>query len=282
MAKKSPPNFRSETFFRSRRPGQGPDWIDCGILIKSGPEQGYRDRIQPERFVVIYVLRGSGSYIDGQGISHCVRAGDLIPHVPGSVHSVIPDDDGDWGEFFMQVPAVFFRALSEMDHLPNDDGVRHPGLRTDLALGIEELMDAVRRADEPDAPRLLNQAHALLNRFYRPPTELSGDPTHQAAIKAACDALSKPDAASVDIAALAEQHGLSYERLRKLFRQSVGLPPGEYRIRRRIDRARAMIAEQGLSNKAIAFALGYPDPFAFSKQFKKYVGMSPSEFRRHL
>ncbi|MEM6852975.1 MAG: helix-turn-helix domain-containing protein [Planctomycetota bacterium] len=274
--------IRSEAFFRSYRSGSGASWIDCGVLAKTGPRQGYRDRVVADRFVVIYVLRGQGLYIDGRCESHTLGPGDVVPHVPGRPHSIVPEPDGQWVEFFMQLPAVFFRALCDMGHLPDSDQTLQPGLRSDLTLGYQQLMDAAREADEPDAPRLLSQAHDLLLRFYRSEPSGGAAVTHQPAIEAACEALSGVDADHVDLSALAEEHGLSYERLRKLFRQSVGLPPGEYRIRRRIDRARAMIAERGQSNKAIAFALGYADPFAFSKQFKKYVGVSPSVFRRRL
>ncbi|MBB6431621.1 helix-turn-helix domain-containing protein [Algisphaera agarilytica] len=275
-------DYRNDTFYRSGRPERGPAWFDCGVLIKNDLSLSYRNRVIEDRLVVVFLLQGSGLYVDGDGRAHRVKAGDLVPHVPGRRHSMVPDENGGWVEFFMQVPAVFFRALSDMGHLPDDDGIRHPGVRKDLLAGIDDLMDAVRDADELDAPRLLNQAHGLLNDFYRPASEVVGEGSHQAAIEAVCEALSGVDGAEVDVSAMAEAYGLSYERLRKLFREKVGLPPGEYRIRRRIDRARTMIAERGLSNKAVAFELGYPDPFAFSKQFKKYVGMSPSAFRAHL
>ena len=80
--------------------------------------------------------------------------------------------------------------------------------------------------------------------------------------------------------ALSARLGLGYERFRKVFRQRVGMSPGEYRIRRRIDRARALIAQHRLSNTQVAHALGYRDPFTFSKQFKQVVGVSPGAFRR--
>ncbi|MEM9418347.1 MAG: AraC family transcriptional regulator [Planctomycetota bacterium] len=275
-------DYQNEAFYRSGRLARGAAWIDCGVLVKDDSILGYRNRLIEDRLVVIFLLQGSGLYVDGDGRSHPVRAGDLVPHIPGRRHSMIPYESGGWVEFFMQVPAVFFHALSDMGHIPDDDGLRHPGVRKDLLAGIARLMDSMRNADELDAPRLLNQAHGLLNAFYKPAPEVAGEDSHQAVIEAVCEALSGEDAAAVDLPAMAEQYGLSYERLRKLFRDTVGLPPGEYRIRRRIDRARTMIAERGLSNKAVAFELGYPDPFAFSKQFKKYVGMSPSAFRAHL
>src|SRR5690606_2189614 len=67
----------------------------------------------------------------------------------------------------------------------------------------------------------------------------------------------------VSVAQIAARLSLSYERFRKVFREHVGVPPGEYRIRRRIDAARALLAQGGLTNKEVAYRLGYVDPFTF-------------------
>jgi AraC-like DNA-binding protein len=79
---------------------------------------------------------------------------------------------------------------------------------------------------------------------------------------------------------LLDAHGISYERFRKIFREQTGLSPNDYRIRRRMDLARAMLVQQRSSIKQIAYTLGYPDPFSFSRQFKQVVGVPPKHFTR--
>lgn len=68
--------------------------------------------------------------------------------------------------------------------------------------------------------------------------------------------------------------------IRKLFKEIVGIAPGEYFIQSRINVAKAMLLENRGSIKEIAIEFGFTDPFAFSKQFKKQVGVSPIEFKR--
>ena len=271
--------LRNETFYRSAPSQRGGMWINCGLILKPDPRQGYRDRVFDDEFILVYLLRGSGVFIDHRGRRFPVGAGSLIPHVPGLPHSCVPDGDGQWAEFFLCIPGVFYHGLLQMGHLPAGDQPLFPGISARLIKRIDELIDALRRAGPWDAPSVLAEAHTLLAEFYRPPAPRASDASDRAAIDAVCAALASDLARPVDMASLAEEHGMSYERLRKKFRALVGMPPGEFRIRRRIDRARALIAEQGHSNKAVAYALGYPDPFTFSRQFKKYVGISPSAFR---
>ncbi|MFE2085488.1 helix-turn-helix domain-containing protein, partial [Streptomyces scopuliridis] len=58
-------------------------------------------------------------------------------------------------------------------------------------------------------------------------------------------------------------------------------PPLTYLTRWRMTLAADLLAEREAATvAAIARALGYSDPFAFSAAFKRIRGVSPSEFRR--
>ena len=88
-------------------------------------------------------------------------------------------------------------------------------------------------------------------------------------------------AAQLSLQSLARNLNMSYERFRKLFKQFVGHSPGEFRILRRIDRGKTLLLKQYTVAEA-AGELGYPDAFSFSKQFKRYTGMSPTQFKRTI
>jgi len=74
--------------------------------------------------------------------------------------------------------------------------------------------------------------------------------------------------------------GLSYSRLRNLFRSTYGISPGDYRIQVRIEQACALLETTRHSIQQIADLLGYTDAFTFSKQFKKRIGVAPHHFRK--
>lgn len=94
---------------------------------------------------------------------------------------------------------------------------------------------------------------------------------------AAAIAESPADAPSID--ALARQAGYTPDHFTRLFRQHLGLTPRAFILRARIERARELLVESGLSINQIADALGYRDAFFFSRQFKEKTGVSPSEYR---
>ena len=75
---------------------------------------------------------------------------------------------------------------------------------------------------------------------------------------------------------IAQAAGLSPRYLTKLFRNGTGMTPLCYYIKFRMDYARFLLEESGLSVKQAALTLGYPDPYSFSKQFKKAMGYPPS------
>ncbi len=274
--------LRSEAVYRSSVKGAGAGQIDCGFILKPHANAGYVDRVVP-RYVGIFVLRGSGVFTDWEGVAHPVEAGCYIHHPPGRKHSVVPASDGRWAEFFFQMPAAFWRVLSDLGSLPRQNRVLEPGLDAGLIDRFERLLSDARHAAEPDASLALARVHELLVTAYRlDAVRREHVDAHARALDEARAQLAANLDLDISLPAIASKMDLSYERFRKLFKQRFGAPPGEYRIRRRIDRARQMIAETRLSNKQVAYALGYPDPFTFSKQFKKYAGMSPATFRASL
>ena len=249
------------------------------MMLKPAGRGVYRDRVL-QQYVGVFVLRGSGEHVDARGRSHRVEAGCLVQHPPEQPHTMVPDPDGRWAEFFFQMPASLYRALSNLGSI-SDEPVLRPGLDPGLVARCEALL-ASGRPPNRDAAEMLVQAHELLVAFHR-----SHDRCHRVAqqvdaVERARDWLGRDLHRDLDLEQLAQRLNLSYERFRKVFRTHVGMPPGEYRIRQRVDRARTLIAEQRLSNKQVAYRLGYADPFTFSKQFKRYVGMSPDAFRRTI
>jgi AraC family transcriptional regulator len=66
------------------------------------------------------------------------------------------------------------------------------------------------------------------------------------------------------------------------FRQATGQSPYRWLTHLRISRAKALLANEQLPITEIALCIGYQTPSSFAANFRKVVGVSPSEFRRQL
>jgi AraC-like DNA-binding protein len=68
---------------------------------------------------------------------------------------------------------------------------------------------------------------------------------------------------------------------RRLFRKEFGQSPLEMLLRQRMSRAAHLLAHSDLSIETIAGAVGYENPFSFSRLFKKHIGIPPSAYRHN-
>lgn len=65
-----------------------------------------------------------------------------------------------------------------------------------------------------------------------------------------------------------------------LFKKNTGYNLWEYVIKLRMEESREMILNTDLRRYEIAERVGYESPEHFSKIFKKYYGISPSELKK--
>ena len=79
---------------------------------------------------------------------------------------------------------------------------------------------------------------------------------------------------------LASEVFLSRSHLCNQFRRYFGITIGNYVLRRRMSVAQRLLFDVNLRPGEIAVAVGFPDIYQFSKQFKKTFGMSPARYRR--
>jgi AraC-like DNA-binding protein len=79
---------------------------------------------------------------------------------------------------------------------------------------------------------------------------------------------------------LARQLGYGKSRLYSLFTREVGMAPNDYRQRIRIKRCCEKLTKTSDSVTAIGIDGGFHSSQYFSRVFKKYVGVTPTEYRR--
>jgi AraC-like DNA-binding protein len=86
----------------------------------------------------------------------------------------------------------------------------------------------------------------------------------------------------INVQMIAESLSLSRSYLAVLFKERLKIGPRDYLLHFRVERACDLLRNPLLSIGDVARSVGYDDPLAFSKMFKKVKGLSPSQFRKNL
>jgi AraC family transcriptional regulator len=74
--------------------------------------------------------------------------------------------------------------------------------------------------------------------------------------------------------------GLNPYHFARQFKAATGLPPHQYVIARRVERAKQLLqAGTGLPLAEVAADAGFSDQSQFSRHFKRLVGVTPGRFR---
>jgi AraC family transcriptional regulator len=167
----------------------------------------------------------------------------------------------------------------------------------------------------PFSPRLFFEDHGLWDLALKLTTSIEGDGSlHRPYVEALCvlmahelirlhtgEPAAKPEvrgglaawqertvvayvdehlAEPISLATLAQLARLSPYHFSRAFKQSFGRPPHRYHTSRRIERAKALLAEPAQSVTEIGFTMGFSEASSFSAAFRRETGLTPSSYRR--
>lgn len=228
-------------------------------------------------YALNYVLRGQGVYREAGGRSHPLTPGTAFQRLPGRKHSTILDPTSDYAELFLVLDRATALQLMGLGLIQNTEV-----LAVGWSLGVIDGFRALRQSlERPESELPTCEALSLVIRFL---TTVYGLARHMEAsdlwgrlIRQACVLLERDLDRRLDLAEVAEGLGVSYPTFRRRFREAMSVPPGAYRVRRRLEQARYLLLEKSV--KQVADDLGYSDPFTFSAQFKAHFGLSPRRFQ---
>lgn len=92
--------------------------------------------------------------------------------------------------------------------------------------------------------------------------------------------IEKHMAETIRIRALARFVYLNTNCFSRAFKRSFGMPPHRYLIRRKMERAKVLLASSTWSIADVALALGFRHRSSFAAAFRRATRLSPSEYRR--
>ena len=226
---------------------------------------------------LIWCLVGKG-WVQLQGKVHGVKAGELVWINCAKPHSHWADPEDPWEVYWLRIEGPRLETISRM--LCTDFNPVFAGCPSDAPLVYPEVFQRM-QSPSPESPALIHVAVARLVASAFCARAGSGE-----APEAEPPALRRPLEwmrlfyfQSVRVEQLAEMSGLSPSHFNRLFKRTFGTSPIDWLRRERISQAKRRLVESGETIKQIAEQVGYADRFFFSKDFKRYTGTTPGEFR---
>ena len=166
--------------------------------------------------------------------------------------------------------------------------------RSGLKLGVGHLVD-----DLSPLEQMLQELHGEMTEWAPPSLEIAKAVIDTGLRRLARLALNRPQpdflprnlrdaklrvdsdpACVLSVAGMARDAGLSRQHFTELFRHHFGMAPMKYVLQARMHRAAHLLRDQNLRVSDVARAVGFEDPFHFSRSFRKEFGISPRLLRK--
>lgn len=231
-----------------------------------------RDSDQHHRYVLVYSVRGEGQVIIDDARIH-LREREACLVLPFQLH-FYSDVDEDFRWLFVTFEAAD-GAFSSLSHRAVEAG-------QDAAYLFDRLFVFWRESRPGLSPCLQMLLEEFLHRT-RSGNSRSGERWHRSSPSLAArmnEVIYKDPGRAWSIHELAERVGYSSGHLRASFRAEANLSLGSYLKQLRLKRAAGLLVNSGHRISEVAAMCGYDSIYAFSRAFRRGMGLSPTSYRR--
>lgn len=226
---------------------------------------------------ILYCTKGSGILLtEGEKIP--IPAGTAMFLPARRPHEYYPE--GDIWDIRWVVPSGY----------AHEDILRHFGLAETEVFPLKDphaldrifrkMHEALRTEGVFGNYRASGYLYEFLMEFYRQISAKGTSAAPNPALIKAVDYIELNYARHITMEHLCSVSGVSKQHLCMLFRTTLGLRPTEHITKRRIQAAKELLASSEKTTEEIALRTGFCTSSYFCKMFRRYEGVTPSEFRK--
>lgn len=249
--------------------------MSCGFMRKDKGIDSQYD-LQLQFYSCFLLISGKGTYRDKSGKEYPLRPGSLVQRIPNEVHTTEVEEE-DWLEFFINFGKSTFEYLQSMNMISVEEPVGTSILTSEVVKYLIYQLENFKKAQVEELPIYLIELQKMVIQLQKSCITNTLSSRNLLMLKAK-NLLASDLEEDISLEAIAMDLGMSYETFRKVFRETQGVSPMQFRTTQRMHRAELMILS-GISIKETAALVGYSDCYGFSRQFKKTKGISPATYR---
>lgn len=232
-------------------------------------------------YQLLYNPEGEGIFQSTNQKPVRLKPGDMFLLFPGEWHTYHPDPKVGWKSYWIGFRGKNMDDRVRAGFLTPTKPIYHVG----YSFTIEGLYKRAYEAAVEEAAfsqqlmaGIVNHLIGMMYSLERN-RELSKNQQQVDMISRARMRIRESLESDTTIQQIAEELGVSYSNLRKLFKEHTGLSPATYQQELRLLRAKELLSTTELSIKEIAYRLNFESPDYFSAKFKAKMGLKPSEVR---
>jgi|GEM_PF-431494 len=247
-----------------------------------------------DAFEMIYMIRGSSDWWVGNSVYE-LTPGDVYVTRPGEHHGLVNAMMTPSEYYWMQVQ---FRNNGSLPNMSTKDALslgrdlsamhlRSFAASREVAHCFQQILEEHRSPDPYSTSFAQAALHALLIRLIRDHMVYArrlerSETTRSTLVREAMDLIDQGLDKPLSSLGITTNARMCDSLFHKRFLTEVGWTPIEYRTRRRIQRAKAMLRENRLTITDIALELGFRTSQYFATVFKKATGISPRQYRDQI
>ncbi len=249
-------------------------------LVNVGLHDRQNHILREEGFLhpqILYCTKGSGNLIL-EGNKYTIKPY-MAFYLPAGCPHEYWTDEAVW-DIHWVVPSGF--AVNEL--------LGHFGLKTPLVFELgdtrtlehhfRKLHDALMGDRIFGNYRAAGFLYDFLIEFYRLTSQVNTDVTAHSAVIRTMDYINAHHTEEITMEQLCDCAGVSKQHLCRLFQSTLHSRPMEYIAKRRIQVAKELLSNTNTSVEIIAEETGFCTSSYFCKLFKRYEGMTPTQFRK--
>jgi len=223
------------------------------------------------------VLSGKGTYTIGEKIFD-IKAGDVFLVYPSTLVSYAADEIMPWEYYWVGFNGTEAKRLVDLTAFNRDypvlDYSRYPDLKR-LLFNIY----SSRGSESKNEALMLGRLYIFLARMIEiGGKDLIEETQNQRYLKNAIQFITHNYSNHIDVNDIADSAGISRSHLYRIFMSEIEIPPSDYLMAYRVNKACALLHERKFTVTQVASSVGYDDALYFSRVFKKLKGVSPSRY----
>ncbi len=233
---------------------------------------------------MVYIARGEGIFESASCKQQMISEGTILMLFPNEWHRYKPDVKTGWDEYWVGFKGSIINNIARKFFFTKENAVLEIGLHEIIIQFFTEIIEHTRDEKtgyQPLVSGVVMHLLGIIHSLTRHRDYAEEDTTESIINKARIIFRTNIDY-NITMEKVAEELCVSYAWFRKAFKAYTGIPPHQYLIQLRIEKAKIYLADYSLSIKEITIRMNFESISYFSRLFKEKTGVSPKIYRKNL